>query len=141
MLRSAHANPIQAEKYNIYIHNYIYIYIFVVGSKCFRPDQLFRVTEIKQLCCFSTQSPFISTHFSTDTLTSPQMVLYIPHSIFRLARLLYVRPEAFGLYYVYIYVHTYIHTYIHTYTHQRRVGEAVEQLVETLRYKLEGRGF
>ena len=30
------------------------------------------------------------------------MALYIPHSIFRLARLLYVRPETFGPYYVYI---------------------------------------
>ena len=29
------------------------------------------------------------------------MTLYIPHSIFHLARLLYVRPETFGLYYVY----------------------------------------
>ena len=28
------------------------------------------------------------------------MTLYIPHSIFHLARLLYVRPEAFGPYYV-----------------------------------------
>ena len=28
------------------------------------------------------------------------MALYIPHSIFRLARLLYVRPETFGPYYV-----------------------------------------
>ena len=32
------------------------------------------------------------------------MALYIPHSIFHLARLLYVRPETFGPYYVYIYV-------------------------------------
>ena len=31
------------------------------------------------------------------------MALYIPHSIFHLARLLYVRPETFGLYYVYLY--------------------------------------
>ena len=30
------------------------------------------------------------------------MALYIPHSIFHLARLLYIRPETFGLYYVYI---------------------------------------
>ena len=29
------------------------------------------------------------------------MALYIPHSIFHLARLLYVRPETFGPYYVY----------------------------------------
>ena len=29
------------------------------------------------------------------------MSLYIPHSIFHLARLLYVRPEKFGPYYVY----------------------------------------
>ena len=28
------------------------------------------------------------------------MALYIPHSIFRLARLLYVRPETFGPYYI-----------------------------------------
>ena len=72
----------------------------VVGSKSFRPDQRFKVTEIKQLCYFSTQSPFISTHFSTDTFTSLQMALYIPHSFFHLARLLYVRPETFGPYYV-----------------------------------------
>ena len=30
------------------------------------------------------------------------MALYIPHSIFHLARLLYVRPETFGPYYVYV---------------------------------------
>ena len=42
--------------------------MYVVGSKSFRPDQLFKVTEIKQLCYFSTWSPFISTRFSTDTL-------------------------------------------------------------------------
>ena len=29
------------------------------------------------------------------------MALYIPHSIFHLARLLYVRPETFGPYYIY----------------------------------------
>jgi hypothetical protein len=28
------------------------------------------------------------------------MALYIPHSIFHLARLLYVKPETFGPYYV-----------------------------------------
>ena len=28
------------------------------------------------------------------------MALYIPHNIFHLARLLYVRPETFGPYYV-----------------------------------------
>ena len=38
------------------------------------------------------------------------MALYIPHSIFHLARLLYDRPETFGPYYVvlsfsYIYIH------------------------------------
>ena len=27
---------------------------YVVGSKSFRPDQLFKVTEIKQHCYFST---------------------------------------------------------------------------------------
>ena len=31
------------------------------------------------------------------------MALYIPHSIFHLARLLYVRPETFGPYYVCLY--------------------------------------
>ena len=30
------------------------------------------------------------------------MALYIPHSIFHLARLLYVRPETFGPYYVHV---------------------------------------
>ena len=73
---------------------------YAVGSKSFLPDQHFKVTEIKQLCYFSTQSPFISTYFSTDKLTSPQMALYIPHSILHLARLLYVRPETFGPCYV-----------------------------------------
>ena len=29
------------------------------------------------------------------------MALYIPHSIFHLARFLYVRPETFGPYYIY----------------------------------------
>ena len=34
---------------------YVCIYVvYVAGSKSFRPDQLFKVTEIKQLCCFST---------------------------------------------------------------------------------------
>ena len=37
---------------------------YVVGSKSFRPDQLFKVTETKQLSYFSTQSPFISTRLS-----------------------------------------------------------------------------
>ena len=37
------------------------------------------------------------------------MALYIPHSIFHLARLLYVRSETFGPYYV--------HTHTHTHTH------------------------
>ena len=65
-------------------------------SKGFRSDQLLKVTEIKQLLArvppayWSTQSP------ETDTLTLPQMVLYIPRTIFHLARLLYVRPETFG---------------------------------------------
>ena len=82
------------------IQKKLYIRMYVVGSKSFRPDQLFKMTEIKQLCYFSTQSPFVSTHFSTDTLTSPQMALHTPHSIFHLARLLYVRPVTFGPYYV-----------------------------------------
>jgi hypothetical protein len=33
------------------------------------------------------------------------MALYIPHSIFHLALLLYVRPEAFGPYYVHAHVY------------------------------------
>ena len=36
------------------------------------------------------------------------MALYIPHSIFHLARLLYVRPETFGPYYVYVYIYIYL---------------------------------
>ena len=32
----------------------VFLLIYVVGSKNFRPDQLFKVTEIKQLCYFST---------------------------------------------------------------------------------------
>ena len=47
------------EKYilsaSIFIYlTYIYICIYVEGSKSFRPDQLFKVTEIKQICYFST---------------------------------------------------------------------------------------
>ena len=34
------------------------------------------------------------------------MALYTPHSIFHLARLLYVRPEIFGPYYVIIAAYT-----------------------------------
>ena len=30
------------------------------------------------------------------------MALFIPHSIFHLVRLLYVRPETFGPYYIYV---------------------------------------
>ena len=56
------------------------------GSKIFRPDQLCKVTEIEQFCSFSIQSPFSSTPTDTDTLISPQMALYIPRSIFHLAR-------------------------------------------------------
>jgi hypothetical protein len=37
---------------------------YVVGSNIFRPEKRVKVTEMKQLCCFSIQSPFISTHFS-----------------------------------------------------------------------------
>ena len=37
----------------------------------FPADHLFKLTEIKQLRYFSIESPFISTHTDTDTLTSP----------------------------------------------------------------------
>ena len=37
-----------------YIYSYDVSEMYVVGSKSFRPDQLFKVTEIKQLCYFST---------------------------------------------------------------------------------------
>jgi hypothetical protein len=37
---------------------------YVEGSNIFRPEKRVKVTEIKQLCCFSTQPPFISTHYS-----------------------------------------------------------------------------
>ena len=33
---------------------YLYVCMYIVGSKSFRPDQLFKVTEIKQLCYFAT---------------------------------------------------------------------------------------
>ena len=43
----------------------------------------------------------VSLYFNTlFTSVSSQMALYIPHSIFYLARLLYVRPVTFGPYYV-----------------------------------------
>jgi len=46
----------------------------------------------------STSASSILEHIApeTDTLTSPQMALYIPRSVFHLARLLNVRPETFG---------------------------------------------
>ena len=44
------------------------------------------------------------------------MALYIPHSIFHSARLLYVRPETFGPYYVHTYTHTYTHGAVSQYT-------------------------
>ena len=50
------------------------------------------------------------------------MALYIPHSIFHLARLLYVRPETFGPYYVYIYIHTHTHTHTHTHLYTLHGG-------------------
>ena len=58
---------------NVQLHNGSsqVLLVYVVGSKSFRHDQLFKMTEIKQLCYFLTLSPFTSTHFSTDTLTSP----------------------------------------------------------------------
>jgi len=37
------------------------------GSKSFRPDQLFKVAEIKQLCYSSIYFPFISRHTGTNT--------------------------------------------------------------------------
>ena len=41
------------------------------------------------------------------------MALYTPHSIFHLARLLYVRPETFGPYYVSYMARIYIYIYIY----------------------------
>ena len=38
------------------------------------------------------------------------MALYIPHSIFHLARLLYVRPETSGPYYVHVTSKTCVHS-------------------------------
>ena len=74
---------------------------YVVGSKSFRPDQLFKVNRNKTtLLFFNIVSLYFNTLFtSVNQLT--QMALYIPHSIFHLARLLYVTPETFGPYYVY----------------------------------------
>jgi len=40
------------------------------------------------------------------------MALYIPRSIFRLARLLYVRPETFGPTLLYIFFFIYIYLFI-----------------------------
>ena len=44
------AVPPQEEIFTVYAD----IGMYVVGSKRFRPDLLFKVTEIKQLCYFST---------------------------------------------------------------------------------------
>ena len=48
------------------------------------------------------------------------MALYIPHSIFHLALLMYVRPETFGPYYVHTYAYTY--GYMYAYTHIKCTG-------------------
>jgi hypothetical protein len=45
----------------IHRDNYCLNNIYVVGSKSFQPDQVFK---LNQLCYFSIWSPFISTHFS-----------------------------------------------------------------------------
>ena len=37
-----------------YVYVEVVAIMYVVGAKSFRPDQLFKVTEIKQLCYFST---------------------------------------------------------------------------------------
>ena len=42
------------------------------------------------------------------------MALYIPHNILHLARLLYVRPEAFEPYYVYVYIYVVRHQRVNT---------------------------
>ena len=57
------------------------------------------------------------------------MALYIPHSIFHLARLLYVRPETFGPYYVYVYAHVYVYIYIYTFF----VIQMLKRLFENLK--------
>ena len=44
------------------------------------------------------------------------MALYIPHSIFHLARLLYVRPETFGPHYVCLRLHNFPSGGLGTYT-------------------------
>ena len=50
------------------------------------------------------------------------MALYIPHSIFHLARLLYVRPETFGPYYV---LTMQLVTALLDYTRRREVMDAI----------------
>ena len=44
LLTTNHSNNLRAESK----------YTYVVGFKSFRPDKLFKVTEIKQLCYFPT---------------------------------------------------------------------------------------
>ena len=85
IIRCRHNNYVHPACFIILKRNPAFIlsnYEILNGSKSFRPDQLFKVTQIKQVCCFSIQSPFISTHTDTDTLTSPQMALYIPSQHF-----------------------------------------------------------
>ena len=59
-------NYVRGYKYELLIHtpkalfytrvstHVMGVTLYVVGSKSFRPDQLFKVTEINQLCYFST---------------------------------------------------------------------------------------
>ena len=49
---------------------------YVVGSKSFRPDQLFKVTEIKQLCYFSTSLPLLQHTFHICELVTLDGTIY-----------------------------------------------------------------
>ena len=56
------------------------------------------------------------------------MALYIPHSIFHLARLLYVKPETFGPYYVFSSYASVPYTYPSSYSYIKSKPSVQNQL-------------
>ena len=74
-------------------------YIYVVGSKSFRPDQLFKVTNKTTLLFFNIVSLYFNTIFNRYINLTIDGTIY-PSQHFPFGSDLYVRPETFGPYYV-----------------------------------------
>ena len=74
-------------------------YIYVVGSKSFRPDQLFKGTNKTTLLFFNIVSLYFNTLFNWYINLTIDDTIY-PSQYFPFGSDLYVRPETFGPYYV-----------------------------------------